>query len=152
MEFQFNKYNLDLTSIIHKVTKNDATYICNTCRSYLKKCHISAQAVCNMLQFFETPSEIKNLNRLEPILISRRILFKMMTIMPKGQFPKLKVVICYIIIETSHIKYVLLQDADSSGIIMVKLQRKLSSHGHVCFRPILPESVYLALNYLKVKN
>ena len=44
MEFQFNKYNLDLTVIIHKITKNDTTYICSTCHSYLKKSHITAQA------------------------------------------------------------------------------------------------------------
>ena len=30
---------------------------------------------------------------------------------------------------------------------MVKLYRKLSFHGHLCFRPVLPESIYL-----KVKN
>ena len=53
MKFQFSKYNLDLTGIIHKVTKNETTYISNTCHSYLKKSHIPAQA------------EIKSLNRLE---------------------------------------------------------------------------------------
>ena len=90
MEFQSNKYNLDLTSIIHKVTKNDATYISNTCHSYLKKSHIPAQAACNKLQIFEAPAEIKNLNRLERILIARRFLFKKVTITSKGQFSKLK--------------------------------------------------------------
>ena len=59
MEFQFNKYNLDLTGIIHKVTKNDTTYICNTCHSYLKKSHIAAQAVCNKLQIFKAPAANK---------------------------------------------------------------------------------------------
>ena len=90
MEFQFNKYNFDLTVIIHKVTKKDTTYICNTCHSYLKKSHIPAKAVCNRFQIFETPAEIKNLNRLKRILITRRILFKKVTIMPKGQFQKNK--------------------------------------------------------------
>ena len=69
MEFQFNKYNLDLTGNIHRVTKNGTTYICNTCHIYLKKSHISAQAVCNKLQIFEAPAEIKNLNSLELILL-----------------------------------------------------------------------------------
>ena len=69
MEFQFNKYNLDPTGIIHRVTKNGTTYICNTCHIYLKKSHISAQAVCNKLQIFEAPAEIKNLNSLELILL-----------------------------------------------------------------------------------
>ena len=64
MEFQFNKYNLDLIGIIHKVTKNDTTYICNTCHSYHKKSQIPAQAVFNKLQIFEAPAEIRNLSRL----------------------------------------------------------------------------------------
>ena len=70
MEFQFNKYNFDLTAIIHKVTKKDTAYICNTCHSYLKKSHIPAKAVCNKLQIFKAPAEIKNLNRLKRILIA----------------------------------------------------------------------------------
>ena len=70
MEFQFNKYYFDLTVIIHKVTKKDTTYICNTCHSYLKKSPIPAKAVCNRFQIFETPEEIKNLNRLKRILMT----------------------------------------------------------------------------------
>ena len=84
MEFQLKKYNLDLQGMIHKVTKNGTTYICNLCCSYLKKSHIPAQAVCNNLQIFEALAEIKSLNRLERILIARRVLFKKVTIMPKG--------------------------------------------------------------------
>ena len=75
-----------------------------------------AQAVCNKLQIFEAPAEIKNLNRLKRILIGRRILFKItqVTITPKGHFLKLKGAICNIKV------------ADSNGLIMVKLKRKLS--------------------------
>ena len=124
MEFQFNKYNLILAGIIHKVTKNNTTYICNTYHSYLNKSHIPAQAICNKLQIFEAPAEIKNLNRLERILIERRILFKKVTIMPKAQFPKLKGAICSIPIDTSDITNVLPHGAHSSGLIMVKLKRK----------------------------
>ena len=138
MEFQFNKYNFDLTAIIHKVTKEDITYICNTCHSYLKKSHIPAQAVCNKLQIFETPAEIKNLNRLKHILIARRILFEKVTIMPKGQFQKLKGAICNTAIDTSAITNVLPHSPDSYSLIMVKPKHKLSFRGHVCFSPVSP--------------
>ena len=137
--------------IIHKVTKNNATYICNTCHGYLKKFHIPAQAVCNKLQIFEALSEIKKLNRLERILIGRRILFKKVTIMPNGQFSKLKGAICNTVTDTSDITNVLPHVADSSGLIMVKLKRNLSFGGRVCFSPVLPGFVYLTLSYLKVK-
>ena len=94
------------------------------------------------MQIFEAPAEIKNLNRLKRILIGRRILFKItqVTITPKGQFLKLKGAICNIKV------------ADSNGLIMVKLKRKLSERGHVCSSPVSSESVYLALSYLKVKK
>ena len=76
----------------------------------------------------------------------------MVTIMPKGQFPILKVVICNIITDTSHITNVLPHGTDSSGVTMVKLQSKLSFRGHIFFRLVSPESVYLAVNYLMLKN
>ena len=126
MEFQFNKYNLDLIGIIDKVTNNHTTYICKTCHSYLKKSHISAQAVCNRLEIFETPAKIKNLTRLERILITRRILSKKVTNITKGLFQKLKGAICNILIDTSDITNVLSHGADSNGLIMVKLKRKLN--------------------------
>ena len=88
MEFQFKKYNLDLIGIIQKVTKNDITYICNTCHSYLNKSHIPAQAICNKLQIFESPAEIIILNRLERILIARRMLFKKSYSYAEGSVPK----------------------------------------------------------------
>ena len=92
MEFQFNKYNLDLTDVIHKVTKNEVTFICNTCIAILRNPTVSIPQIIKQsvetLQIFETPAEIKNLNRLERLLIARRILFKKVTVTPKGQFPK----------------------------------------------------------------
>ena len=153
MEFQFNKYNLDLTDVIHKVTKNEVTFICNTCIAILRNPTVSIPQIIKQsvetLQIFETPAEIKNLNRLERLLIARRILFKKVTVTPKGQFPKLKGPICNIPIYISDITNILPHGADSSGLIMVKLKRKLGFRGHVCFSPVSPESVYLALSYLK---
>ena len=84
------------------------------------------QTVCNKLHNFLPPDELKNLNRLERVLISKRILFKKVAIMPKGQFPKLKGAICNIPIETMDITNTLPQGADSSGLLMVKLKRKLN--------------------------
>ena len=100
MEFQFNKYNFDLTAIIHKVTKKDTTYICNTCHSYLKKFYITAQGVGNKLQIFEAPAEIKNLNRLKPILIARRILFKKLELCLRVTSKNLKVL--FLILQLIH--------------------------------------------------
>ena len=100
MEFQFNKYNFDLTAIIHKVTTKDTTYICNTCHSYLKKFHIPTQAVGNKLQIFEAPAELKNLNRLKPILIARRTLLKKLQLCLRVTSKNLKVL--FVILQLIH--------------------------------------------------
>ena len=53
--------------------------------------------------------------------------------MPKGQFPKIKGSICNVPIDTADITNVLPRGADSNGLVMVKLKRKLSFRGHVYF-------------------
>ena len=45
--------------------------------------------------------------------------------MPKGQTPKLKVSICNVPIDTNDVTNILPRGADSNGIIMIKLKRKL---------------------------
>ena len=77
---------------------------------------------------------------------------KNLTIIPKSQLIKLKGAICNIPIDTSDITNVFPHATDSSGLIIAKLKCKLSFRGHVCFSPVSPESVYLVLSYLKVKN
>ena len=72
--------------------------------------------------------------------------------MPKGNFPKLKGSICNVPVNTSKIAEVLPQGADSTGLIIVKLKRKLSFKGHVYFQAVSPEAIKMALNYLKENN
>ena len=47
------------------------------------------------------PEDLANMNRLERAIITRRILFKKITIMPKGQAPKLKGSICNVPVNTA---------------------------------------------------
>lgn len=63
--------------------------ICITCHKRLRRSVIPARSVCNKLDIHVSPHDLKNLNRLERTVISGRILFKKVTIMPKGQMPKL---------------------------------------------------------------
>ena len=51
-------------------------YICKTCHNKLKKSKIPCQAVCNKLQIFDVPEELKVQNKLEIILIARRLCFQ----------------------------------------------------------------------------
>ena len=118
----------------------------------MKKSEIPSQAVWNKLEIFLLPADLANLNRLERTIISRRILFKKVTIMPKGQTPKLKGSICNVPVDTNHTANTLPQGADSNGIIMVKLKRKLVYRGHVYFEAVSPDLVRSALQYLKLNN
>ena len=103
-------------------------------------------AISNNLKISFVPNILSNLNRLEWVLISRRILFKKRAIMPKGQFPKLKGSNCSIPVNTSDIINVLPHGADSNSLVVVKLKSKLSYLGHVYFEAVRPESKYLKEN------
>ena len=121
------------------------------------KSEITAQAVWNKLDIYDFPDDMANLNRLEKAIISRRILFKKVTIMPKGQMPKIKGSICNVPIDTVTVANTLPQGADSNGIVMIKLKRKLVYRGHVYFEAVSPETeaeaaVQSALQYLKSNN
>ena len=84
---------------------------------------------------------MSNLNRLERVLISRRILFNKVSITPKGSFPKLKRKHSNIPIEND-ITNALSRGAD------VTLKRKLS---HRCYEVVRPQLIHQALMYLKQK-
>ena len=95
------------------------------------------------------PNEINDLRKLEKVIISKRILFKKIVIMLKGQAPKLKGAICNVQLEADDVCNILPRGADSNGIIMVKLKRKLMYRGHVYFEPVRPDVVRNVLQYLK---
>ena len=66
----------------------------------LKKKRIPGQVVINKLEISASPDVLIGISRLERVLISKIILFKKVTITPKGNFPKLKGSICNVPIDT----------------------------------------------------
>ena len=100
----------------------------------------------------KTPTELLSLEKLEQILIARRIVFEKIVIMPKGQQRKVKGAICNVPVECDNTCKVLPRPPDSSGIIMLKLKRKLQFRGHVYFQAVRPEVINVALNWLKLNN
>ena len=98
------------------------------------------------------PDILERLNRLERTLISKRILFKKITIMPKGQQPKIRGAVCNIPIQADAVSNVLPRSADNDGVVLVKLKRKIEIKGHVYFESVRSCFVEIALNYLKGHN
>ena len=78
-----------------------------------------------MLEVCELPKELTDIRRVERVLVVRRLLFKKINIMPKAQSPKLKVALCNTPIDVVDVCNTLPLPADSNGIIIVKLKRKL---------------------------
>ena len=98
-----------------------------TCGKKLKKNCIPCQAVYNQLELCELPKEFRDIRRLEKVLVGRRLLFKKISIMPKGQSPKLKGALCNVLIDVVDICNTLPRPADSNGIVIIKLKRKYNT-------------------------
>ena len=78
----------------------------------------------------EVPRELAVLEKLEQILIAQRIVFEKIVIMPKGEQRKIKGAVCNVPVECDETCAVLPRPSERSGIIMLKLKRKLEFKGH----------------------
>ena len=72
--------------------------------------------------------------------------------MPKGQQTKIKGAICNVPVECEETCRLLPRPSSSSGIILLKLKRKLEFRGHVYFQAVRPQLLLNALNWLKNNN
>ena len=149
-----NKYFAD---IVDKLDNDIRSFdhekcICLTCAKSLIKNKVPCQAVVNGLDIDNAPDFLRILNKLKIFLILKRLLFKKIVVMGKGQYPKIKGAICNIPVNVTDAVDVLPRSSHSSGILLVKLKKKIEFKGHVYFEPVSPEKVRSALLYLKVNN
>lgn len=59
--------------------------------------------------------------------------------MQKGQFPKIKGAVCNVPIKENNTVNILPRQADSNGLVIVMLKRKLEYRGHIYFQPVRPD-------------
>ena len=85
----------------------------------------------------EIPAELALLEKLEQILIAQRIVFEKIVVMPKGQQKKVSGAICNVPVNCDQTCKVLPRPPERSGIILLKLKRKLEFRGHVYFQASL---------------
>ena len=64
----------------------------------------------------------------------------------------MKGVVCNVPIEDEDVSSLLPRAADSNGIVIVKLKRKLEYLGHMYFEPVRPQFIFDLLNYLRQHN
>ena len=127
-------------------------YICKTCHSKAIQGRLPCQAVVNNLNVDDVPTELGNLKKLEQILIAQRIIFEKVIVMPKGQQRKIKGAICNVPVNCDETCNILPRPPERSGIILLKLKRKLQFRGHVYFQPVRPEFIMTALHWLTANN
>ena len=105
------------------------------------------------LYVVELPKLFQGIRRLEKLLVSRRILFKKVTVMPKGKPLKIKGSICNIPVSEVDVNCNMLpRPADSNGLNIVKLKRKLEYKGHLVFEAVRPDVVIQFLEFLRSHN
>ena len=152
--FNKQKYvNCNIQNVFtEKLSFDKKEYICKTCHSKVIKGKVPCQAVYNDMFVDDIPTELSTLEKLEQILIAQRIVFEKIVVMPKGQQRKIKGAIRNVPVECDKTCQTLPRAPESSGIILLKLKRKLQFRGHVYYQAVRPETVLNALNWLKEKN
>ena len=114
---------------------------------------ISCKSVINKLGIVSFPKEFDSVNKLERILVSKKILFKEITIMPKGQILKIKGTTFNIPVQKIETNCSILpRPPNSNGIVIVKLTRKIEYKGHVSSTKIGAKITYLKNNNQLYKN
>jgi len=78
--------------------------------------------------------------------------FQKVTIMPKGESPKVKGALCNVPVGCVDVANILPRKPDSNGIVLVKLKHKLEYREHVLFEGVRPDFVFRLLQYLKSHN
>ena len=151
--FNIEKYSADENIIFVIKSYDDNYYICTTCDKALRNNSVPCQAVANRLNVVELSKSFQDIRRLEKFLVSRRVLFKKVTVMPKGKSLKIKGSICNISVsEVVVTGNMLPRPTDSNCFIIVKLKRKLECKGHVVFEAVRPDIVIQFLEFLRSHN
>ena len=97
----------------------------------------------------DVPTRLESLKNLEQIIIAWWIVFEKIVVMPKGQQRKIKGAICNVPVDCDQRCNIL---PERSGIILLKLKRKIQFGGHYYFEAVRPEFIMTALNWLKANN
>ena len=141
-----DRYNVDEDSIFIVMSYDGNFYICNTCDNNRMPC----QGVANKLFVENLLKQFQGINRLERLPTSRSILFKKVTVMPKGKSLKMRSSICDIQVTEVNVNCNTLPWL--AGLLIVKLKRKLDYKSHVKLEAVRPALLVHFLGFLKLHN
>lgn len=135
-------------NLIHK-SVNDDVWICCTCDSNLRARKLPVQAKANGLELDEIPEALRELNSLEARLISQRIPFLKLLILPRGRQKGINGPVVNAPAKIEKVCNVLPRLPSEAHPVGIKLKRKLVYEGHYMPQLIRPAKVKAALNWLK---
>lgn len=155
---QLSVVTVDMNNYKHKeVVKTCLTgtltdlkeYICKRCQKTLKRGKIPSQAQCNSLKLDDIPEELSELCDFFLRLIAQRIpLMKIVNLPTCAQ----KGAVANVTADLSKVTYVLPRAVSDSGLVTLRLKRKLSYQSHVLQQIIRPEAIMTDLTFLKSHN
>ncbi|XP_062607417.1 glutamic acid-rich protein-like [Saccostrea cucullata] len=132
--------------------QKEISYICKTCILSLHKKKIPAQATINELHLTELKEPLISLTDFEARLVSQRLIFMKILALPRGRQKAIHGTVVNVPVDSSQTCTLLPRLPTNSGLIPVKLKRKLEYRGHVEFQHISPDRVISSLLFLKENN
>jgi hypothetical protein len=127
-------------------------YICKTCQKTLKRGKIPSQAQCNSLKLDDIPEELSELCDFFLRLIAQRIPLMKIVNLPTCTQKGIKGTVANVTADLSKVTYVLPRAVSDTGLVTLKLKRKLSYQSHVLQQIIRPEAIMIDLTFLKSHN
>ena len=130
-------------------------YFCNTCITYMKSGRIPPMSVCNGLDIIHSNDPELQLSELENNLIALRIMFQKIYYLPKSRWTALKDRVINIPIEKDNVINTIKQLPRlpaESGLVEVKLKRKIEYKNVHKNEYVDPNKIFKALEYLRAKG
>ena len=130
---------------------NSSRFICRTCQSYVKQNKIPCQAAINGLQLDDIPEHL-HVTELESALIAQRIPFMRIVALPRGRQRAIHGAVVNVPSNVSSTVSALPLTPVQSGLIGLKLKRRLRYKGYVMHQFVRPDAVIRAVNWLVENN
>ena len=152
-KFKVDKYKTNLHTLEQcKIPRSDKAgdWICLPCHQSLKKDKVPVLSVHgNNLKPIEMPENLNELNTLEQFLITPVLPFMKIIALPKGSQQGMHGPVVCVAADIKKTVERLPRPIDDSGLIKVKLKRKLAYRGHHLHQQVRINLVADALHFLK---
>ena len=148
--FKPDAYKIDEELLQKCEVTDNCDKICRYCHSYLKKGKMPSIAYYgNLLVSASMPKDLSDLNTLEQFLLTPVIPFMKVVNLPKGYQRGIHGQVVCVQSDLNKVARSLPRPVDDTGLIKIKLKRKLRYKGHHLYQQVRSNKVMRALQHLK---